>query len=69
MESTGTRFGLQGMRERVDKLGGVLGIESTPGNGTEVTVIVPAPVHALEHDTTTRRRLIDKLLGASWRTS
>jgi signal transduction histidine kinase len=36
-------FGLQGMRERVDKLGGVLSIESTPGGGTKLTVMVPAP--------------------------
>jgi signal transduction histidine kinase len=35
-------FGLQGIRERVDKLGGVLSIESTPGGGTCVTVAVPA---------------------------
>lgn len=35
-------FGLQGMRERVDKLGGVLSIDSTPGQGTSVTVTVPA---------------------------
>ena len=27
-------FGLQGIRERVDKLGGVLRIDSTPGGGT-----------------------------------
>jgi signal transduction histidine kinase len=35
-------FGLQGMRERVDKLGGVLSIESAPGKGTTVSVTVPA---------------------------
>jgi signal transduction histidine kinase len=35
-------FGLQGMRERVDKLGGVLSIESAPGSGTCVSVTVPA---------------------------
>jgi signal transduction histidine kinase len=35
-------FGLQGMRERVDKLGGVLSIDSAPGNGTCVSVTVPA---------------------------
>lgn len=34
-------FGLQGMRERVDKLGGVLSIESTPGCGTSVSVTLP----------------------------
>ena len=35
-------FGLQGMRERVDKLGGALSIESAPGKGTTVSVTVPA---------------------------
>jgi signal transduction histidine kinase len=35
-------FGLQGIRERVDKLGGVLSINSTPGQGTCLSVTVPA---------------------------
>jgi signal transduction histidine kinase len=35
-------FGLQGIRERVDKIGGVLTIDSTPGGGTCLTVTVPA---------------------------
>ena len=35
-------FGLQGIRERVDKLGGALSIESTPGGGTCVSVTAPA---------------------------
>ncbi len=35
-------FGLQGIRERVDKLGGVLSITSTPGKGTCLSVTVPA---------------------------
>jgi signal transduction histidine kinase len=41
-------FGLQGIRERVDKLGGVLSIESTPGKGTCLSVTMPArrPSHA-----------------------
>lgn len=34
-------FGLQGIRERVDKIGGALAIESTPGGGTCLTVMVP----------------------------
>jgi signal transduction histidine kinase len=36
-------FGLQGMRERVDKLGGVLSIQTPPGGGTQLSVMVPAP--------------------------
>jgi signal transduction histidine kinase len=34
-------FGLQGIRERVDKLGGILSIDTTPGRGTWVSVTVP----------------------------
>ena len=34
-------FGLQGIRERVDKLGGELSIEDAPGGGTCVSVTVP----------------------------
>lgn len=34
-------FGLVGMRERAQLLGGTMGITSTPGQGTRVTVAVP----------------------------
>jgi len=34
-------FGLQGIRERVDKLGGALTIDSAPGGGTRLSVVVP----------------------------
>ena len=34
-------FGLQGMRERAERLGGSLAIESRPGEGTRVTVRLP----------------------------
>ncbi len=40
----GTRsFGLRGMRERAEKLGGSLEVRSRPGLGTEVTCTVPVP--------------------------
>ena len=35
-------FGLIGMHERADLLGGTLNIQSTPGNGTTVTAAFPA---------------------------
>jgi signal transduction histidine kinase len=35
-------FGIQGMRERVKRLGGVLTVESAPGKGACITVTVPA---------------------------
>jgi signal transduction histidine kinase len=37
----GHHFGLQGIRERVAKLGGVLQIDSRPGQGTTLAVTVP----------------------------
>jgi signal transduction histidine kinase len=37
----GGHFGLQGIRERVDKLGGTLEIDSKPGGGTRLAVTVP----------------------------
>ena len=59
----GDHFGLLGIRERVDKLGGVLQIAGTPGAGTRVMVTVPAG----------RRPSVDRIaaapLGESWRTS
>lgn len=42
----GAHFGLQGVRERVDKLGGVLQIDSSPGAGTRLSVTVPARIEA-----------------------
>jgi signal transduction histidine kinase len=38
---SGEHFGLRGIRERVDKLGGSLEIESAPRAGTRLTVRVP----------------------------
>ena len=58
----GNHFGLQGIRERVDKLGGVLQIDSGPGIGTRLTVTIPTgPAHA--SDAASPR------LDESWRTS
>jgi signal transduction histidine kinase len=37
----GGHFGLQGIRERVDKLGGLLTLENPPGGGLELAVLVP----------------------------
>ena len=34
-------FGLQGMRERIKRLGGTLQIESVPGKGTRISAQVP----------------------------
>jgi signal transduction histidine kinase len=36
-------FGLQGMRERVELLGGNMNITSEPGEGTEIAIYLPVP--------------------------
>jgi signal transduction histidine kinase/ligand-binding sensor domain-containing protein len=41
--SLGGHFGLLGMRERAERLGGELHLASHPGAGTEVEVMVPLP--------------------------
>jgi signal transduction histidine kinase/streptogramin lyase len=41
--SLGGHFGLLGMRERAERLGGQLRLASHPGEGTEVEVMVPLP--------------------------
>jgi len=41
--TVGGHFGLLGMRERAERLGGELRLESHPGRGTEVEVKVPLP--------------------------
>ena len=41
--SRGGHFGLIGMRERAERLGGELRLASHPGEGTEVEVTVPLP--------------------------
>ena len=58
----GTHFGLQGIRERVDKLGGVLHIETAADAGTRLSVAVPVR----RGDAATR---VAGVLDESWRTS
>jgi signal transduction histidine kinase len=41
--SVGGHFGLIGMRERAERLGGELRLASHPGEGTQVEVMVPLP--------------------------
>jgi signal transduction histidine kinase len=40
-------FGLTGMRERVEQIGGALTIASAPGKGTQIVVILPDKQTAL----------------------
>ncbi len=57
----GSRFGLQGIRERVDKLGGALQIDSEPGEGTRLAVTIPTGPQ--------RAGVNAPRLDESWRTS
>jgi signal transduction histidine kinase len=41
-------FGVAGMRERADMLGGDISVQSSPGNGTTVTARLPAEHHTLD---------------------
>jgi len=41
VKSNGTSYGLESMRERIEKLGGHLAIETAPGKGTEISFVVP----------------------------
>jgi NarL family two-component system sensor histidine kinase LiaS len=34
-------FGLKGMKERIEKVGGQLFIQTAPGKGTDITIVVP----------------------------
>lgn len=46
--ATGAHFGLVGMRERTERMGGRFEIRSAPGSGTELTVEVPVRSSAAE---------------------
>lgn len=45
---TDGHFGLQGIRERVEGLGGTLSLESSPGKGTRATVLIKLPRQMME---------------------
>jgi signal transduction histidine kinase len=42
-EGESARFGLMGMRERVQALNGEFHLESKPGAGLQVTALIPVP--------------------------
>ncbi len=57
----GFHFGMQGIRERVDKVGGVLHIDTAAGGGTRLSVTVPTGRHA---DAAVPSQVVE-----SWRTN
>ena len=58
----GGHFGLLGIRERVDKLGGVLRLESAAGSGTRLAVTIPSRRQTWSDP-------VGRVLDESWRTS
>jgi signal transduction histidine kinase len=48
--SNGRHYGLVGMRERAEKLGGQLSLTSSPGKGTRVLLRVPKVEGNLSHE-------------------
>jgi signal transduction histidine kinase len=55
-------FGLQGMRERAERIGSKLTLVSSPGSGTEMTLVVPGRV-IFRRSSATRFQRIKALLG------
>ena len=49
-------FGLKGMRERVERVGGTLSIESAPGEGTTLAVELPMNMRGLEFESSPREK-------------
>jgi signal transduction histidine kinase len=57
-------FGMHGMRERAQLIGGKLTVWSAPDSGTEIEVSVPAS-HAYAATPSSRSRFAEKLYGQS----
>jgi signal transduction histidine kinase len=45
---TGTQLGIHGMRERAELVGGTLTVDSQPGQGTTIRLVVPIEVESEE---------------------
>jgi signal transduction histidine kinase len=48
-EEEGAHFGLRGMMERAGRAGGKIQLESTPGVGTEIGVVLPRDARPTGH--------------------
>jgi len=60
--SSSDRYGLRGIQERTELLGGQLVIDSQPGEGTRVTVTIPLPTSSAQETDTIPKFLVNKLL-------
>ncbi len=56
-------FGIQGMRERVEMLGGTMAIVSSPGTGTKISIVLP--IIAREENSRNDEVEFDSMLGGS----
>jgi signal transduction histidine kinase len=61
-------FGLQGMRERADRIGGKLSVISSAGSGTEIKVVVPGRI-AFQNNRVTFSEKIKSIFRRTDRTS
>lgn len=41
--ATSSHYGLRGMKERIQKIGGKISLETSPGKGTDIRITVPFP--------------------------
>lgn len=48
--NNGQHYGLIGMRERAEKLGGEFNVTSSPGNGTKVCFSIPLTKSAIHEN-------------------
>jgi signal transduction histidine kinase len=56
-------FGMAGMHERISTLGGQMKVSSRPGEGTKISVTVPAPMRQVEAETIAKGEEARVLLG------
>jgi nitrate/nitrite-specific signal transduction histidine kinase len=58
-------FGLEGMRERADRIGASLGVYSRAGAGTDVHIMVPGHIAFLESAPTQSRvgRMLSRIMS------
>lgn len=57
-EASGRGLGLYGMRERAETIGAHLEIQSSPGNGTKILLVVPIPQEQWEERSDADARLV-----------